>query len=147
MEKFYAGVSFPTLIAYDSKKNFNLDLEKSSFYRRHYFFNTGGIITLNESLSLRPSTLIKYVPNAPLQADVNVSLLIKETLWIGASYRTNDAAVALIEYQVNKNFRLGYSFDFTTSALRHYSSGTHEIMLGIDLYKKDAVKTKTPRFF
>ncbi|HEX9650326.1 MAG TPA: type IX secretion system membrane protein PorP/SprF [Cyclobacteriaceae bacterium] len=30
---------------------------------------------------------------------------------------------------MNENFHLGYAYDKTTSALRQYSSGTHELMI------------------
>jgi len=146
-EKFYAGISIPTLLAYDSERNFSLDLEKSSLYRRHYIFTAGGVIKINDIVTLRPSTLIKYVANAPVQADLNFSVLLMQTIWLGASYRTDDAVVGIIEYQLNRSFRLGYSYDFTTSMLNRYSAGTHEIMLGFDFMKKDAIKTKNPRFF
>ena len=42
--------------------------------------------------------------------------------------------------------RIGYAYDMTTSKIRHYSSGSHEIMLGIDL-GKDPIRIKSPRYF
>jgi hypothetical protein len=52
----------------------------------------------------------------------------------------------MVEYQTNNRFRVGYSFDLTTSKIRKYSSGTHEIMMGYD-FGKDLIKIKTPRYF
>jgi hypothetical protein len=53
--------------------------------------------------------------------------------------------VVLAEYQAGKRFRIGYAFDITTSKIRNYSSGTHEIMLGFDFGKE--IEKKSPRFF
>jgi hypothetical protein len=52
----------------------------------------------------------------------------------------------MVEYQTNHKFRVGYAYDITTSKLRNYSAGTHEIMIGYD-FGKDLAKIKTPRYF
>jgi len=145
-DKWYAGLSVPTLLAYDAKQNFSFDVDEASFLRRHYFLNGGYIFTLNENFKLKPSLLLKYERSAPLQADINMNLLYKNMFWFGASYRTGDAVTFMIEYQTNFRFRVGYAYDLTTSQLRRYSAGTHEIMIGYDFGKK-LVKIKTPRYF
>ncbi|HNW96869.1 MAG TPA: type IX secretion system membrane protein PorP/SprF [Bacteroidales bacterium] len=101
---------------------------------RHYYVSAGYYypIPSNPSLELDPSILIKS-DLASTQFDVNALLKFNNTFWGGISWRAQDAIVALIGYQRNFNFgtlRLGYSYDFTTSALNNYSSGSHEIMLG-----------------
>lgn len=145
-DKWFSGISIPTLIAYDKNYTFGADVNKSSLVDRHYLLTGGLIFKLNEDFKMKPSVLVKYVPTAPVQADINLNVLYKNQFWIGASYRTGDAVSALIEYQTNFRFRIGYSYDFTLSNIRRYSNGTHEIMIGYD-FGKDIVKTKTPRFF
>ena len=54
---------------------------------------------------------------------------------VGVSYRHQDAVMLIIGGQF-KGFRLGYSYDITTSILRKYSSGSHELTLGYTLPKK-----------
>jgi hypothetical protein len=51
-----------------------------------------------------------------------------------------------LEYQTNTFFRVGYAYDITLSKLRNSSSGSHEIMIGID-FGRDLIKVKTPRYF
>jgi type IX secretion system PorP/SprF family membrane protein len=145
-KKYYAGISIPTLIAYDSDKNFSVDLNKSSDARRHYFITGGYVFDINPMLKLKPSVLVKYQKAAPIQADFNCNLLINEVFWIGASYRTNAAVIGIIEYQINPMFRVGYAYDYSTTAINRYSSGSHEIMIGIDL-GHDIMKSKNPRYF
>lgn len=145
-DKWFTGISIPTLIAYDKNYTFGADVNKSSLVDRHYLLSGGLIFKLNEDFKMKPSVLVKYVPTAPVQADININVLYKNQFWIGASYRTGDAISALIEYQTNFRFRIGYSYDFTLSNIKRYSNGTHEIMIGYD-FGKDIVKTKTPRFF
>lgn len=145
-DKWFAGVSIPTLVAYDAGHDFSFDVNKSTFLNRHYYLTGGYVFTLNNEFKLKPSALVKYLPAAPLQVDVNLNLLYKEMFWVGASYRTGDAITVMVEYQTNTRFRVGYAYDFTTSKIRNYSSGTHEIMIGYD-FGKDLVKIKTPRYF
>ena len=145
-DNWYAGISIPTLMAYDANHDFSFDVNKGSFLNRHYYLYGGYVFKLNEKFKLKPSTLVKYLPAAPVEADINLNLLYNDQFWIGASYRSMDAVVFMVEYQTNTRFRVGYAFDFTTSKIRNYSTGTHEIMIGYD-FGKDLVKVKTPRFF
>lgn len=145
-EKWYAGLSIPTLVAYDPHHNFSFDVNKSSFLNRHYYAYGGYVFKLNEEFKLKPSALIKYLPAAPVQADINLNLLYKDHFWIGASYRSMAAIVFMVEYQTNSRFRVGYAYDLTTTKIKKYSTGTHEIMIGYD-FGKDLIKIKTPRYF
>ena len=145
-EKWYAGISIPTLVAYDANHDFNFDVNKGTFLNRHYYAYGGYVFTLDKKFKLKPSALVKYLPSAPLEADLNLNLLYNDQFWIGASYRSMDAVVIMVEYQTNYRFRVGYAFDYTTSKIRKYSAGTHEIMIGYD-FGKDLVKIKTPRYF
>jgi len=104
------------------------------------------VFVVNEDLAIRPSTLVKYSANTPVEADFNVNFLIKNVLWLGGSYRTDDAVVAIAEFQINKKLRVGYSYDFTMSEMNNYSNGTHEVMIGYD-FGYDVMKMKTPRYF
>ncbi len=145
-ERHYVGVSIPTLFAYQNDYNFNFDLSKASFLRRHYLFTGGYVFTASPDVKIKPSLLLKYVNSAPLEGDINLMVYYKNMIALGASYRSNDAMVFLVEYQANNYFRIGYAYDITTTAIRNYSSGSHEIMIGID-FGKDLIKVKTPRYF
>lgn len=81
-----------------------------------------------------------------MEADINCNVLYRERVWLGLGYRTGDALVAMVEYQIDPQLRIGYAYDMTTSRLRNYTSGSHEVMLGID-FGKDLVRIKTPRYF
>lgn len=145
-DRFYAGISIPTLLGYQKGNDFSVDVSQATFLHRHYLLTGGYIFDLNKNLKLKPSVLVKYLPGTAIQADLNLGLLINETFWLGSSLRSDDAVVLLLEYQSNYFFRIGYAYDITFSEMRKYSNGSHEIMIGID-FGKDLIKTKTPRFF
>lgn len=145
-ERFYLGASAPNLLS----NTYNLENAPVQGYqaqqRNHYFFTTGVVIPLGESLDFKPSVLAKFVQNAPLEFDLNASLLIKKAFWIGASYRTGDAILFMAQYVHNNRFSIGYAYDYTLTDLSNFNSGSHEIMLGVDL-GGGRKKIITPRYF
>jgi type IX secretion system PorP/SprF family membrane protein len=148
-EKYYAGLSVPTIVAYDPQKSLSVDLSSGEVIPRqvrHYFGTVGTVLELNPDVVLKPSILVKYVDNAPVEADFNLNVLLANVLWVGGSYRTGDSFVGLVELQVSRKLRVGYSYDFTFTEMKNYSQGSHEVMIGYD-FGYDIMKMKTPRYF
>ena len=63
--------------------------------------------------------------------------MYNNSFWVGVTYRMQDAIAPMLGYRftnaANKSIRglkIGYSYDLTTSKIKGYSSGTHEVMLG-----------------
>jgi type IX secretion system PorP/SprF family membrane protein len=103
--------------------------------KRHYYVQAGYDWALggNKKYTLQPSLLLKSDATST-QLDVSALFLYDQMLWIGASYRTEDAIAPMIGYQLkmpkgDSMLRIGYCYDVTTSELKNYSSGGHEIML------------------
>lgn len=124
-DRFYFGASSPffsTLLINNNKINPTNNLP--------YFAFQGGVLTnLNSSIKFKPSFLVKYIKNAPLQADINANFYITNILGLGISWRSFDSIDLLAQFQITKKLELGYAFDFTNSGLQKAQSGTHEIML------------------
>ena len=150
-ERYYAGISAPEVISYDPNRTLSLNVETTAkdLYNqvRHYFIAAGCVIQLSgKDLMMRPSILAKYTLNAPLEGDFNLMFILNERVWIGGTFRTGDAIAGIIELQLTKQLRLGYSYDFTTTDIKDYSNGSHEIMIGYD-FGVDFQKIITPRYF
>ena len=126
--KFYAGISSTQLP--------ETELEDVSVKNaRHYYVLAGydWAINGNQKYILQPSTLIKS-DGASTQLDLTATFLYNKMVWLGVSFRTEDAIAPLVGYQHafkngRSSLRLGYSYDVTTSELSNYSSGSHEVML------------------
>jgi len=101
----------------------------------HYNLISGYRVKLNDDLTLIPNVLLKYMYPAPLSIDVNLQAEYKERVWFGLGYRHTDALIALFGINVNNRFKMGYSFDFSLSRFKNYSSGGHELVLGLMLGK------------
>ncbi len=143
-DRFYAGASVPQLAGnYFGRKrgesNFNLV--------RHYFFMSGYVMDLNPSLKLKPNLLVKAVEGAPVEMDLNANLLIKEVLWVGASWRSFESVDLLLQIQLTDHVQFGYAYDIATSSeLNSINTGSHELMVN---YRIRLSKSKiiTPRYF
>ena len=130
---YYAGLSL-THIAEVQMSSLNI------VPTRHYYFMGGYNYPLSgDALVLRSNVLAKTDLNATA-VDVNVNVLWDDFVWGGLTYRHGDAVApsAGIQYSMSKKegitsstqvFKLGYSFDATTSELRTYSTGSHELFL------------------
>jgi len=90
--RFFAGISSKQLLENEYGVT-NLPEGGTSFSRllRHFYLMTGVVFPMDEKILFRPSLMAKYVKNAPLQVDLNASLLFGNALWVGASYRTEKA--------------------------------------------------------
>jgi type IX secretion system PorP/SprF family membrane protein len=141
-ERAYLGLTIPNVVAFDSRKNDNSD----AGLRRHYYLNGGYVWKLSNMVDLKPSFLVKYEPSAPVSMDLNAHFLFNQRFWLGVSYRHNAAVVGMIEYAITPNLRAGYAYDYSTTAIRTFQGGSHEIMLSYDFIQK-LVKIKNPRYF
>ncbi|GEO06569.1 membrane protein [Adhaeribacter aerolatus] len=136
--EFYVGVSLFQALG---NKLFKFDdTAVPSRLAQHWFISGGYNLAVDKNFTLAPSVLLKYVNPAPLQADINLKGIYTfnnrrkteydDQFWAGVSYRTKDAVVALMGLQFMEQYQFSYSYDITVSPIRHYSSGSHEIMFG-----------------
>lgn len=145
-EKSFLGISIPHIINFDPASTLNFELNKSFNLVRSYYLHAGHAFVISPSLTVKPSTLLKYTPNTPFQADFNLNALINELFWIGGSYRTDGTVVGIFEINATKQLRIGYAYGYATSELRNYQSGSHEIMIAFD-FGKSKIKMNNPRYF
>lgn len=142
-DKFYAGVSAPNL--FRTKLSSDTD-DAYPKHARHYFISSGYVFDLGENVKLKPSTIIKVAEGAPVQFDVNANVWLHNFIGLGASYRSNNALVGLVEMQIAKQLRIGYAYDHPTSNISRYTANTHEVMLRFDAFRGDQ-RYVSPRLF
>lgn len=141
-DKFYAGLSVPQILTPDYTGSQDISMAKQS---RHYFFTAGYLMNLNHHLKLKPNVLVTAVEGAPLNYDLNLNLLIKDVLWVGASSRSFEAYNILMEVQLTDQLKLGYAYGMSNNDLSRFDNGSHEFMLNyvFTFYKNKVV---TPRY-
>jgi type IX secretion system PorP/SprF family membrane protein len=128
-KKVWAGFSVPTILTRTEIFGGGLAQLKTP---RYYYLNAGLKLPLDprtKKVILMPSFLIRAQDGTPLSADFNLNLVFDETISIGSSYRSGDGAILFLNYKLSEKFYIGYSYDWTTSDIRRFSNGTHEIMI------------------
>ncbi|MBI2722188.1 MAG: type IX secretion system membrane protein PorP/SprF [Bacteroidetes bacterium] len=134
--RFYLGLSAPQL--YESPIGLYPGVTAKSRIVTHLNLNGGYKFDLGDDFKIEPSFLAKYASPAPIKIDGGLRVIYKEQIWIGGAYRHNDAFTALIGFMYKNYLMIGYSYDYTTTNIRKYTTGTHEIMLGIHFSRKQA---------
>lgn len=142
-KRSYIGISMPAIINNRWEK---VDPLQQSRQRRHYLISAGHVFILSNTLKIKPNVLVRYQENGPIQYDINANLLVKERLWVGASYRMNDSFDTILELMLNDSFRLGYSYGMPTSRFSRYQAGSHEVTLNYRIRKNKHV-VLSPRYF
>ncbi len=129
-KKLSVSLGLPQIYQANLKFFANQPTDQSKLAQHFY-----GLVTykfnLGQDFILEPCVLVKYVAPVPVQVDGGLKLTYKNTVWIGANYRTNDAVSALLGYMFKNWLMVGYSYDYSITPIRKYNSGTHEVMLGI----------------
>jgi type IX secretion system PorP/SprF family membrane protein len=141
--KSYVGLSLPTLI--NNRWN-NQDAYTQARQKRHYFLSAGHVFPLSAGLKFKPNVLLKWEEGGPFQYDINANMLIRETLWIGVSYRMEDSVDGLIELNLNNQLSLGYSYGYPISSIAAVQSGTHEVVLNYRINRNKHI-VFSPRYF
>lgn len=101
-------------------------------FGRTLYFNAGGNIQLKNSLiELTPSLIVATDFNF-LQAVVTAGARYNKFISAGLAYRYKDAVALRIGVDI-KNFYMGYSYEYPTSAIIRAGSGSHELIAGYSL--------------
>ena len=142
--RWYLGLSAPRILT----TNNNREEGYQALERISYYFTGGYVFDFGESTKFKPAMLLKATNGAPLSFDVTANFLFNEVFWIGGSYRINERASAIggiADFQISKQFRIGYAYEYPLSDLRPYTSGTHEVLIMFEVFKSKRVKS--PRYF
>jgi type IX secretion system PorP/SprF family membrane protein len=135
-KKFYVGLSVPQL--HQAPIKLYPGAYKNSRLASQVNFNGAYTFNLDENFNLEPSFLIKYTFPVPPKVDIGLRGIFKEQVWLGAVYRHNDAVSVLLGYMYQDYLSIGYSYDFTTTDVKRYITGTHELRLGLKFSRRQA---------
>lgn len=143
-QKFYGGISIPSFLTSE------VTAEGASIpsYREalHVHFIGGALFELNPSVTLKPSTAIRFVSGSPVAVDLTAQAIIANKLGIGIMHRFGDSFGGIAQFFLSEQFTIGYAYDYTTSDFGAVNNGTHEVMLSYDFIYRNS-KIRSPRYF
>lgn len=144
-ERGYFGLSAPRLI----NTNYSSDGQYKAQERVSYYFTGGYVFNIGYTTKFKPAFMVKATNGAPISIDASANFLFYEKLWLGAAYRFNDTAGALgfmADFQVLRDWRIGYTFELPTSEIRPYTNGTHEFILMFEVFNPRR-RVASPRYY
>lgn len=114
-DKLYMGFSVPQIFGF--RYNYK-NQERSEQRIQHYYYTFGLIKYFTADSFFEPSIWLKYVPNTPITANVNIRAQLTNHFWIGAGSDFTTKS-ALFNFEVGVlheweclNLRLGFGFGF-----------------------------------
>jgi type IX secretion system PorP/SprF family membrane protein len=155
-DRMYAGLSATHLNAAQLTDGTSFEYDMA----RHYYVTAGYKIDVPSlRVVLEPSVFAKS-DAASTQIDLNLIAHFNNRVWGGITYRLGDAIApmggVLIPYSRKSEktnttrtgaIKIGYAYDFTTSKLRQYSTGSHEVFVSYCFDIPEWLqKAKTVRF-
>ncbi|MGB5419310.1 PorP/SprF family type IX secretion system membrane protein [Algibacter sp.] len=147
-DTYYLGLSAPNMLSTKHLENEN-GIKATGIQNVHYFLTGGYVFDIDKDIKLKPAFMARGVKGAPLALDITANVLINEKLEAGLGYRLGDAMSALINFRITPELRVGYAYDYTTTNLGDYNSGSHEIciLFDVDLFGFKSGYDRSPRFF
>jgi type IX secretion system PorP/SprF family membrane protein len=144
-DKYYGGVSVPRFLRYtdnplEQKTSLSLRIPELAYY-----FHGGMLFLLSNEFKLRPQFLVKWIPNGSFQLDLNANLIYLDMYTFGITYRTAKTISALLRVYVNRQFSVGYAYDYSFNDLSGFSGGSHELVIQYEFGFN--VRTTNPRYF
>lgn len=128
--EFYVGLSSTHLPAQTLKGGDDIQYKMT----RHYYLMAGYYIKPDPRNWIIPNIMVRSDVNATV-IDANVTYMWDQKFIAGVTYRHTDAVAPMIGWQhatpTGVVIKGVYSFDKTLSNIKGYSSGSHEITLGV----------------
>jgi len=144
-KRSFIGLSAPFLLAY--RAHWDAEGYRMSEVRGDLepMLTAGHVFDLDREFKLKPSFLARYRNSSGPQADLSVTAIYKDRFSLGASYRTNEALIAMLEVQPTPQWRIGYAYDMGLNAMRAYHIGSHELFLQYEFGFR--IRARDPRYF
>jgi len=142
---WYVGASVPFLLAhrYDVvNRSYRLSDERIDL---EPMLTGGYVVKLNDEFKLKPTSLLRYRMASGLQGDVSTNLIYRDKVWLGASVRTGDAIIGMVEVLPTPQWRIGYSYDAGFSRINPYHKGSHELLVQYEFGYR--IRVRDPRYF
>lgn len=144
-KKYFIGFSIPLFLSHQIDRSTGKYKIGSNFSGSNYFITAGYEVGISPQVKLLPSMIIKYHPKNAVQIDYNAQINLKDRIWMGIGYRNKNMLVGMLQYQLNYQIRLAYSYDYNFGSIGKYMNGSHETVLNYVF--KYSRNVKGPRQF
>ena len=128
-DQYFVGLSIPELLAIPTP-----DQSLSANPEDYRVILSGAyLFDISRSFRLKPSALIDFNQAATsFKASINVGLM-DSRVFIGGAYHYPDYVIALLNFQINPQWLVGYAYTIGTGPVRSALGGSHEVVLRWEL--------------
>ncbi len=131
------GISFPQLLGTKA----SVDIVDGSKYNlvRHSNVYFSYRMKVDEQFEFIPLIMVRNAQNNNSQVEVFGNIKYDNKIWGGIGHRSNSVFILNMGMQLIDKLSLTYAFEFSSSGVGSNTSGTHEIMLSLNLNKASEV--------
>jgi len=134
-DDWFISFSSPRILSLNNQT----DIDYAAIERVSYYVMGGYMLDFNLHLKFKPTFLVKLTNGAPPSIDLTGNFLVNENLWLGLAYRVGDSFGGLASLEASDNLTFGYAYEYNTTALNTYTSGSHEVFM---IYKFNYPRSK-----
>ena len=129
-EQFFVGLSVPEFLSIPTADQ----TIGSANFENYRFILTGAYqFNISENVRLKPSLWIDYNQAfTSFKAGLNAGFF-DSRVYVGGIYDYPNFAIALLNFQVNPQWLIGYAYTFNVGDLRTALGGSHEVVLRWEL--------------
>jgi type IX secretion system PorP/SprF family membrane protein len=143
----FIGLSSPSLIRPKLEKRSNPVYEMlNGRYEPTIYLMGGKIFKVDKDLSIQGSALFRGTFNSPLSLGFYANALYMKNYNLGIFYHFKENLGLSFQWQIDKQLKVGYSFDIATSTLIKTNYGSHELAVNYALPTKKK-RIVYPRYF
>jgi len=129
-DEFFVGLSVPELLSIPRE---NESIGTVNFEEYRVILTGAYLFDISRAFRLKPSVMVDYnQAYTSFKASMNVGLM-DSRVFIGGAYDYPNFAIALLNFQVNPQWLVGYAYTFNTGPVSKALGGSHEIVLRWEL--------------
>jgi len=124
-------------------------LKSATLFRvpRHYYAYAKYRIEASDKINIVPTFLVKS-SQFITQIDLSAIFFYNNKFWIGAAYRLDEAYIGIIGFNITKDLKFSYSYDYSAGPMKSYNDGSHEAMISYSINRgQKPMMSKSPRYF
>lgn len=98
---------------------------------RGVLFSAGYLVAVNEQVEIQPQLLYRISKDSANQWELGAIAQVQKQFWVGASYRHDYGAIAMLGVHLQDVATIGYAIEFSGSQEFSPEKINHEIQIGI----------------
>ena len=131
------GIALPQLLGTKA----SIDVVDGSKYNlaRHSNLYASYKMKVDEQFEFIPLIMVRNAQKKNSQVEIFGNIKYNNKLWGGIGHRSNSVFILNMGMQLMDKLSLTYAFEFSSSGVATNTSGTHEIMLSLNLNKASKI--------